>query len=146
MYFRIANRQAARLTLCVLALCLTSCESRREDGVTEIEEPTPEVATPESSPESTDTAPVAPELVIAEPAQEVPAPLNLDIPEDVLKEQPSTGFTESSDNRLPDLFKKKQREGTSVSGELLFEEDEKVAVDTINGAKITIKIPTGKKE
>ena len=54
------------------------------------------------------------------------------------------GDTELADqpSLLPDLFAPQNKKaGTRVSGELLFMEEEKASLDTMSGAKITIKIP-----
>ena len=59
----------------------------------------------------------------------------------MLDEQGDTGFPQTENRYLPDMFAKKKKTGTSVSGELLLDEEQDLSIDAVTGAKITVEIP-----
>jgi hypothetical protein len=82
--------------------------------------------------------------VEAVPVEEEPpaiVPLNLEVPTDILDEGAETGFPETEGAALPDLFAKKKKRGTSVSSELLLDEEQDLSIDAVTGAKITVEVP-----
>lgn len=137
--FTASITRGLRPLVTALTLILAACQQQ---------EPPASGAPVDSEPVAVETLAPAPprEAVAATPAEPPPEPvtetrpLQLDIPSDILDEGADTGFPEQP-SRLPDLFAKKKKTGTSVSGELLFEEGEDAALDTMSGAKITIQIP-----
>lgn len=92
---------------------------------------------PEAPPEPTRK----PEPENREPDEPRPVTLNLEIPADLLDEEADTGFPQTENRYLPDLFAKKKKAGTSVSGELLLDEEQDFSIDAVTGAKITVEIP-----
>ena len=126
-----------RPVLQVLTLTLAACQQQPPPGDEAPDLPAPADDNVVAPAPVVEVRPAAPAAAPAEAARE---PLQLDIPADILEEGAETGFPEQP-SRLPDLFAKKKKTGTSVSGELLFEEGEDAALDTMSGAKITIQIP-----
>jgi hypothetical protein len=100
----------------------------------------PEAATSEPEPEPAPEATAEPVAAVAE-AEPEPVQLDLSIPEDILEESADTGFPVTERALLPDMFTKKEKAGTKVSSKLHFEESERVSVDTVSGAEITVKVP-----
>jgi hypothetical protein len=145
-----ANGSLPRLFLLIpaLALLLAACqqhESPTKPAIVMLQEPptvaaAPEADTFEPAPEPAPEATAAP---VAEVVEAVPEPVHLDlsIPEDILEEAADTGFPVIERALLPDMFAKKEEVGTQVSSRLHFEEGERVSVDTVSGAEITVKVP-----
>ncbi|MEE4662169.1 MAG: hypothetical protein V2J89_16990 [Halieaceae bacterium] len=122
-----------------LVASLSACQ--QEPSPTDLSSVAPSLTAPTApmQQEANETGDLTAAIVTPPPSRE---PLNLAIPGDILEEQPEHSFPEHAE-RLPDLFARKARAGKSISGELLFEPGERASLDSMDGAKISIRIPTG---
>lgn len=128
-----------RALLTALTLVVTACQQQAPPSPAPVDS-TSERAVEAAEPDEPQAPPEpAPELV--EPDEPKPITLNLEIPPDLLDEEASTGFPQTENRYLPDLFAKKKKPGTTVSGELLLDEERDFSVDAVEGAKVTVEIP-----
>ncbi len=136
-----------RLVCVVFVSALAACEQQQPPSAssgTPVKEPgadnTLVSIAPTSKEASTVDQPEATPAADTEGDREEVRLLKLDIPKDILIGQESTALPQQP-NRLPDLFNRPAGPRTAVSGRLLFQEGERPAPNSMDGAEITIVVP-----
>lgn len=146
--FVILPRPIMRLPFLAFMLLLVACQQEEPPQAVDIGSApasADEAAAATEIPAATITTDMTTDAAVPEPATEESIreskPLNLDITAEVLADHAATDLPEQP-ARLPDLFAgQNKKAGARVSGELLFEQEEKASLDTMSGAKITVKVP-----
>lgn len=134
---------AARALIPAMILVVAACQQPAPPAPGQAEDTPPSAPTTETRAEVPEIAPqAAQEPDLPKPAEPQPIAVDMEIPADLLDEEADTGFPQTENRYLPDLFaKKKKKAGTTFSGELLMDEEQDLSIDAVTGAKINVEIP-----
>lgn len=68
-------------------------------------------------------------------------PLDLTLPDEIFVDNSKSTLQLEEESRLLDLFSTPKKPTMTVSGKLLFEQDKRAALDSVDGAQIDVIIP-----